>query len=1124
MFSSGPSTPDLKLNLSSPFSRKKTDSKSSPLSPDRSTHDTVTTESTKKISIKNPLKSIKKLSNKNNTDEIDTRDYYSASPNVNLNGSFDNSSNGNGFGNIGKFNSLKTPNISLNKFRTVDNLSTGLETMQYGIFELQKYGIVGSVKSLAFDPNQSLMALVTHFNHVYIFGQARVNVIIKLESVSPIRALKFIKGIYLIAIDSANSIYVISLLSKKVIHTCISKIPITAFASDYSLEFVFVGLKNGTVRAFNIESGVDTILNLRKEYQKGQYDYSPTEVCAISIQPRDFGTLLISYPKETVVYNLAENAILQSLVYGIPKTAPGGENSMYDYSREDEKYYPKTLHNVWHPNGLHCLTVYDDNSIVFWDAKTGEKILARTLFDVEVDQPTGKTQKINKNRMTKIKTIKWLCEENPEKTSLLILGGDGYSNDGYHQLVRMNFGKMVSYSLSSYQYMSQYYSQPKEQRIFAIHSNSSIVDFVPFGESSPYFDGCHNAKLIAVIMNDGSIKFLHYPEGKMSMNAKYFPSTVSWLNPKITCSSSSFLDKSILNSMTTVRHANDFPDSILKGGIPCRPKFKADIGSLILTGHENGFIRLWNSSEGDLDSSNVFEIDISAILQKDDESVTVMKVSFASQNLEVACSLQNGDVLIFNYQMNKNYNKKNELNSNFQSLSLENSGKALINIQDRTPTNFKKGFIPKLLIKPLNNGIVTSVQTCNLGIVAIGYSSGRILLIDRRTGTVIHNEILKDKGLSIPIQATSIEFGYGIHSKSNERGVVVMYIGTNIGRLLTYEILGLPGSFRVNFVEQIDSNDDLIDTIIVINSISGRPVLPTVEHFKRDISQDRSYPYIITSSKSDIRIIKNNSKISHKTFNKGDVTKIGITGAKTMTSLNVSFCLVVILGISRNILSLTLPTLVEISNLRIPYRVEPNFCKESSILPLGDVFIRIAETEAALVNIMNLRKPVMSLETNRSSDTLFLKNIAVPWRPGSNPMLKSTPNLTYPQLYLLLTGHDLKTNKNLKSEEEKLSWETSCYNSANYNYISTSKPIYYNPNAIHQDTKLMETPKPDITKKKYAKEGGWFDDITKYASDTIESAQGNVDSYLDDMNNDIDKMITDAKHDAMKGLISGKFL
>lgn len=267
---------DMNLSLKSPWKKSgQSDAESeSPSSP------TVRSESTKRS---NPLSAIKKLSLKSDSDDIDTRDYYAASPNLELD-------NTNPFKNDST--SSRKPNINLNKLRLGsqnDSLSNGLEDMPFGIYELQKYGIVGNVDTMAFDPIQSLMAVVTNFNHIYIFGQARVMVELKLESINPIRALKFIKGCYLIALDKNSTIYVISLIQKKVLHTLVCMSAVESFSCDYSLEFVYVGLKDGTVRAFNIETGKPTILQLNEQQTIFFPNDYNTGVKSIKIHPRDLG-------------------------------------------------------------------------------------------------------------------------------------------------------------------------------------------------------------------------------------------------------------------------------------------------------------------------------------------------------------------------------------------------------------------------------------------------------------------------------------------------------------------------------------------------------------------------------------------------------------------------------------------------------------------------------------------------------------------------------------------------------------------------------------------------------------------------------------------------------------------
>ncbi|ODV83803.1 hypothetical protein CANARDRAFT_9363 [[Candida] arabinofermentans NRRL YB-2248] len=1001
---------------------------------------------------------------------------------------------------------------------TSNSLSKGLEAIPYSLDELQSYGIAGKVKTVAFDPLQSLMAVVTEFNHLHIFGQSRVSYILKLQTVNSIRALKFIKGVYLVAIDNLSTIFVISLHSKAVIHTIISRVEITSFETDYSLEFIYVGLSNGLVKAYNIETGSETILNLRQlQYQTFSME-TDARVTSIKLNPRDIGILLISYPKMTVKFVLAENNATNQFIYQIPKGAPGGENSTYDYNVSGF-YIPKVTQSLWHPNGLHIVTIHDDNSIVFWDAKTGEQILARTIFDSYVDTITGENYSPQAQRMTKIKKVAWLCESDPERTSILICGGDSYEVEGYHQLIRMDFGKMLSYSMTSYAQMAKYYSQPQQQNIFGIHSSANIVDFIPLGEKSPYFDGNHDPKLIAIVLSDGSIKFLNYPLGNLSFNAAYFPSTLSWLNPKITYSSSSLIDRRVLNGMIGVDTVHK---TILKGGIPSKPKFKADAGSLIITGHESGYIRLWNSSEGDLDCTTVFEIDIAGILLDDSLECSVSLISFAQDQLELSCSLYNNDVLLFSYQQNPNYQPKiSHLNRRMSSIELSNTNKPkqVIDISDRAPRDVKRGFFPKALIKSLGYGKVTALCNSNVGFVAIGYSSGHFTVIDRRGNVGIYNAQLKDAGLLLDIVATAIDFGYGtVDDNPNGKCCILMYVGTSIGRLLIYKIVAdANGRYSVVYIEAVDSNDSEITNIIAINPITGRPSSPNIKQITSPSSAtDRNPPMIITSSSSDIRVIKNNGKSAHKTYSKGEIAKIGISGLRVAAG-NVAFCLVAILGLSKKLVVLSIPSLSEMASLRIPYRLESKYASQSSVLPLGDVFLRISETEAALLNIMKSRQAVLGLETLHSSDKIFLQNILIPPRPTANQFVKGSVSLQYPALYKLLIGRDRPPK--MKLEEYELAWSISPYNPHNRSLLGHSAPKYYDPNALHQHPDLNDKPAPQVNAGLLGKNISMWGNV---AQNSVDRTAGMVDNYLGDLSDDIDKMISQAKSDAVKGIVGGK--
>ncbi|KAH3660186.1 hypothetical protein OGAPHI_007391 [Ogataea philodendri] len=997
------------------------------------------------------------------------------------------------------------PSISLPRSRGASGISAGLDTIPFSIEELQTYGIAGKVKTLAFDPMQSLMAIVTDLNHVHIFGQSRVGFALTLTTTSAIRGLRFVKGVYLVAIDSFNTIFVISLASKKLLHKIVANNQITAFETDYSLEFIYVGLNNGTVKAYNVETGLETILSLREQQYHTFILESSVQVTSIKLSPRDIGTLLISYPKMTIEFNLAENRAVKEFIYKLPRGAPGGENATYKYDATGY-YIPNVVQSLWHPNGLHVVTIHDDNSLVFWDALTGEQILARSPFDSYVDTPSGESH--SGQKMTKIRKAAWLCESDPEKTSLLFCGGDSYETEGYHQIVRMDFGRMLSYSMTSYTQMAKYYAQPKQQNIFAIHAAASIVDFVPLGEESPYYDGNHGPKLIALTLSDGSLKFMNYPTGNLSFRANLFPSTISWLNPKITYSSSSFIDKKVLNGIIDTQTKQQ---SVLKGGIPGRPKYKADVGSVIISGHENGYIRIWSSSEGELDSSKAFEIDISRILLDDSPQFSISRVSFAPEQLEISCSMYNDDVLLFSYQQNKNFQPtEGDLNRRMSSLELSSTKaeKQIIDISDRAPRDLKKGFLPKVLIKSMGYGKVTALCNSNIGFVGIGYESGQLIVVDRRINAVIFNHQLVDDGLSLAIYPTSIEFAYG-------QPGLVMLVGTRIGRLLTFEITN-SGRFSLRLIDQLDSNDGEITEIIPINSDTGRPATASIRHVNSPVSADRVPLSIITASSSDVRIVKNGSKMAHKTFGKGELSKVGITGTKTQKG-NVAFCLVAILGASKKFVVYSIPSLSELTNMRIPYRVDPKLVSQSSVLPLGDVFLRINATEAALVNIMGLRQPVLSLETINGDDILFLQNVLIPYRPTTNYFVKGTSSLTYSRLYSLLVGRDRPASST--KPEYELAWNISPYNPSNHTLMGVSKPKYYDPNALHQHPGLTEKPVAPLNVSSVTKSiSRW----TNLAQNRLDTANDRVDDYMNDMNDNFDNFVSDTKSQAIKGLLGSK--
>ncbi|CDK28991.1 unnamed protein product [Kuraishia capsulata CBS 1993] len=997
------------------------------------------------------------------------------------------------------------------------DLSDGLDSNLFRVDDLHHYGVSGAVVSFAYDPIQSLLALSTDEGKVYVYGQQRVEAVFELKTHLPITTLKFLRGVFVVAIDAKSTIFTLSLHTNKIISTYVAPALITAIDVDYSLEYLLLGLQTGIVCAFDIERTLFAdfqLANLQKEIMPN-VETSP--VVAARWHPRDFGTILVAYNYVVVSYSIIEAKIIKTFVYDIPKGAPGGENARPEFDRFGV-YKPKVRNALWHPNGLNIVVLHEDNSLVFWDAKTETLLQARTLFDTYVNVPANGPSFGSNRRVTPIIKLAWLCQNDPEYTSLLICGGDSEASEGVHNLIRMDFGAAPKYSITSYEKMGKYYAQPIEQRVFPVHSSSNIVDFFPLGESSPYFSGNHNPKIVAVLFENGELKFMNYPTGNLSYTAELFPTTVAWLNPKITCSLSFAVPKTMWLGMLSAKKRK--LGALLKGGTPARHRYrKFDLKSVVVTGHENGYVRLWDSSAGELDSDSLFEIDISRILLDDSPEFGIKKVSFAPETAELSCALFNGDVMLFKYQKNRNFLPTvGDLNRRLSSMEIKKNDKLLNDISDRAPRDISEGFLPSSLLRA-RTGTVTAVCNSSVGFVAVGYEDGTIIVIDRRGPAVIYNDTLKDKGLAIKLVATSIEFANS--PQCIEQGALfTMYVGTSIGRLLTYDIARLPNRrYEVKYSDSADANESEILTILPLMADSGRPNYATMGFTPSSETSN----LVVTVSSSDIRVLKGSQKVARKNYGKGMVAVGGITGrtiGTNPTNSKVVFALILVLN-SNQVKVLSIPALHDIKTLTLPYTLNRRYSSHSSILPMGDVFLRINDTEAALINIMGLR----DTGNNAHDVRLFNKDLVIPSHPAVNTMHVMIGNVkvpTYEDFCMVMSGpHRTKATR----AEAQLAFAVSPYNPANIKLLGNTAT----PSSAYYDEEVQMKRQLSYSKPKSPRTGKWFPGVNASmrkayynVSDQIDTAQETVDDYATKMKDELNAETTEARNGLLSALVKTK--
>lgn len=139
---------------------------------------------------------------------------------------------------------------------------------------LARYGVAGNVIAAAYDQVQSLLAIAT-FRTIYVFGQDGVEVSYHISAGRDIRFL-IIHGAHLVAIDSKNTIYAYSLdgTDREPVATHPFRGLITAVHVDPILDWLFLGLKDGSVETWDLEAEqLNTTFKIKNQYFERQEEW-----------------------------------------------------------------------------------------------------------------------------------------------------------------------------------------------------------------------------------------------------------------------------------------------------------------------------------------------------------------------------------------------------------------------------------------------------------------------------------------------------------------------------------------------------------------------------------------------------------------------------------------------------------------------------------------------------------------------------------------------------------------------------------------------------------------------------------------------------------------------------------
>lgn len=909
-----------------------------------------------------------------------------------------------------------------------------------------------SIEAVAYDPVQSLLAVATKEKTVHVYGQQTVEVVFEIKTRSEIAHLRFLKGVYLVCIETSGTIIVLSLHSKKILSTYLAPGVITCVESDPSMDWLVFGLANGSLFFYDVDRfnltplRVDNLQKLILPKQK------LSSVRSIEWHPRDVGTLLVTYSHCVVQYSISSGGIRNSFVYTSEPGYRGYNHSNYFATGGKKKLFGSAKPVVcevneshFHPNGLHMVTVHTDGTLAFWDTNNGTLLEARSITQTGLHRP-GEAVEIEEAFDTK---ARWIAGQDPEETSLLIMG-TSKSSPGTVEI--FDFGYTLKYSLTSHEKQGLFYAKPQNgRRQLQLKLRNPSTPETPregirsilaiSGQAQPYFNGCHNPSMFFFVSNMGALYLTKYRSSETPKAT--LPPSLSFITPPATFTDAQRVRKIEWFGILANKKGGQIP--LLNGGAAANKGYPRPLGldenyhTIYVTGHEDGSVEFLDMTSGEFhDADQSVKLNIKAALYdgKTSKSYSVSAVSCSFESRELLIGVGTGSVAICKFmKLNANPTASSIQGTSFDLCPIrhENGDAKIRYISKRVSGDpLTSSFDPCFLLDSGNEDQITCLKMSSAGFGAVGYKSGKFVVMDISRGpAIILNLVSITEHLPSVTEecfVTSMEFAimeYGQDGYSS----LILIVGTNAGgNLMLFKIVPQPnGGFQAVFADKTlglnykntdGSRSSGLDKIIPINASNGQSLIATLELF-RGLGQSRPIPgYIITGSRRDIRVLKTpKQKLAHKVVDESCLSS-GIVqlrdGGATLAAVTESGFIKLF----------SLPSLSE-TNLKIGNDIfgkirdsmSGSACYKSVCLTSGEILFQLSETEvlSLLIYDETKNKPQKSVPT----DLLFNENAVIPPRPAASALLWAKGQVAYTSpkdLAMLIAGPNRKPAKHDESQ------------------------------------------------------------------------------------------------------------
>jgi hypothetical protein len=568
-------------------------------------------------------------------------------------------------------------------------------------------------------------------------------------------------------------------------------------------------------------------------------------VVALQLHPRDIGKLLIAYAQGVVVYSFKMNQCVRRFEYVVPAGAPGGDGVGVEKERR-----PRVVQAVWHPTGTFVLTAHEDGSLVFWDAKDGRMVAARSVDDTKVNEVGRKGGKPTPR--TPFGKIKWCCKQNPDDTALLIAGGQAVDEE-QKGLTFLELGPTPTYATSSWEVLASHF-EGKRRLTLPIPPGAQVADYLLIPRTTPFFDGAQDPIAVLVMLTSGELINMTFPSGYPISPTNMLHPSMSFVHP--------FVQKIAVCTMPRERwlgmaETRSQGDAILAGGAPGAKWRRSgwDFRNIIQVAHADSTIRIWDVGYDDeIENPMQLQVDVARALDRF-EDVSVTALAMANTTGEFAAGTRTGEVVIYKWGGNRNYGRD-------ATKPLDPNPGGLTDISSRSEPSLKDGLQPFVLYEMMQ-GPISVITVSDVGFIAVGSEGGFFSIIDLRGPKIIFQASMTDfikeekrssflkgssKGPATKGFPTAIEFGV-LTLEGDAYSSIACFVGTNLGHVATFKILPSGQSYSAQLVGVTKCGSDKVVAICPLNSDNGQPAA-AVGHAVAGLREGRQVNGVLVVGKS----------------------------------------------------------------------------------------------------------------------------------------------------------------------------------------------------------------------------------------------------------------------------------